>query len=487
MGLIFSQEAFNQGAASAREAIKAKRDADSAMNVARVKADSDAKLKQEERDYKEEVRVKKAFSDSSKQFQAIAPKNSKLASMGYNSTNEKNGIPDRKYTVDTNGENFTFDGSVDESEKWKVIQADLSAYKGEGLYRVSKTGILESRQNDASEFTPTDTRGMSSRMFREMDSDSQLTKTKMIQVETDGKIIEKTRDWYDSIPDKDKPKIVESDSIENKTNEDKFVESYMKSNPSANRVEASTAYANRSVPTVIKIENQSAKSLQDTIASEGVDLYDYNIGTADKKTVNKIKAKGLSVLRQTSGKDAGKIIYDAKKTFGNIERLDEASTQIESSIKDGKDVNFIEKLYRDMFGKYTDVNMTDEDYKTLAMNKQVAEVFNSIRHELYGSVLTVGENKNFYDQAASLYESNPSLVIGIKATVDSQIKELEALEMRMGEDIFRTQFGNRLEALKQRGKELDSVSNKSSKKNSAQSTYKLDVDDAWARIQANRK
>ena len=414
----------------------------------------------------EEQKVKDSVFKIEDSFSKIAIKNPTVAVSSSNRMYENQGINKRRYMTD----GFVYEGTAEQSEAFKAIKHDLDKFKGNGLYKESKTGQIFSRKTDAEEFgTEPVFHGRSLDSYEASDDD-RLKKSEMIEVVIDGKVVEWTRDRYDNLTDDKKPKLAPTSSSENLTNEDKFVKAYLKTHKNADRVEASTAYANRNIPSVVKVEDKASNIISSIGTDLGVDLYNYNVSTADQKTKNRVQAMGASALRMTHGKKATKIIGDSKRVLGNISRLEEASSSIDKSIDEGKNVNFLEKMYRDLFGKYTDVKMSDEDYKTLATNKQVSEVFNAIRHSLYGSVLTVGENKNFFDQAASLYESNPSLLIGINATVESQIKELEALELEMGNDVFRTQFGNRLEALQDRYSELQTVmKNKSTKKsNTAQ-------------------
>ena len=444
MGIGFNEAAFtagfNQSATGVREAIKAKRDADSAMNVARAKAVSDAKLKQEERDYKEEVRLKQAFSDNYKQFQAIAPKNVKLASMGYNSTNKENGIPDRKYTVDTNGESFTFDGTVDDSEKWKVVQADLSAYKGEGLYRVSKTGILESRQNDASEFTPTDTRGMSSRMFREMDSDSQLTKTKMIQVEIDGRIIEKTRDWYDSIPDKDKPKIVETEKGKSKasgydtklmdTMSSEEINKFEEQGIDPNTVSRQTLQYLRKTNIAGTKKTDFDKKIEFIQESSEImnEIYsgEKDINNISKKDIGKLstaeKISGFKGLGETQKKT----IIDSEQTISSGKRLKEFLDDIGEEEIDRGAYDSIKSFGKRMLSDTTWNKLSPEEKQksllTIATNTKIGNALAQYIKSISGTAVAQAE----YDRLRSVFTTGDlSNIQSVKQAVGTFYEDLQ--------------------------------------------------------------
>ena len=239
------------------------------------------------------------------------------------------------------------------------------------------------------------------------------------------------------------------------------IKAYMNQS-NGSRVDAEEWWSNKSIPATLKIENASADLFDNVATNLGVDIMSYDKSKHDNKTNNKIKATGLRVLRQRSGKNAPKIIGDARRVTNTIDKLSMSGDKIDKAIADGKNVNFTDKLYREYIGKWVG-DIDEADYDTLKNDKRIAEVFNNIRHSLFGSVLTAGESAKFYEQAASLYETNKTMVIGIEAQVSSQIDELTALQDQMGEDVFRSQFGNRLDVLEERQTQINDItSNKKS-------------------------
>jgi len=200
------------------------------------------------------------------------------------------------------------------------------------------------------------------------------------------------------------------------------------------------------------------RNLKSVLAKDGVEFDSFeniSFSNMSKEQIRKTKEAGVKIARLRLGGAAPELLSDAQGAMNNVDRLSSAIKTLEGADK-SDDINFLKKMYRSKIGKYFG-DIDDAGLELLAADKEISEVNNNIRHELFGAVLTAGENRNFYDQAATIYESNKSMLVGLNSTVESQIGELKKIRIAMGKDLFRSQFGERLEALEDRNADMKEI------------------------------
>jgi hypothetical protein len=162
--------------------------------------------KAQELTQKQKIATDKAYTTLTKDYATMAKESPRLAAQMWNAQSDINGFGKYKSFFEANDSEYLMDYGEADKEMIKEIQADISTYNGDGLYKLDKTGVLYSRGSDAEEFKPTGIRAMDVKMLKEQESG--LKKSDLLDiVGADGEQDVMSITQYYNMPENERPKL----------------------------------------------------------------------------------------------------------------------------------------------------------------------------------------------------------------------------------------------------------------------------------------
>ena len=248
---------------------------------------------------------------------------------------------------------------------------------------------------------------------------------------------------------------------------EKFIDSFIEENlgqyegnKNKARLAANKAYANLG-KTALQKELTEADKMVGLANSYSMKNYGENIlnldySRVDHKGKEEFTAMARTGIKLVLGKSKGtEMIEKVNKIASRTDSLILAGDGILQDIQDGKDVNVVKQAVMDYYSVY--FGYTKEEADRAARNKTISAISNEIRHSLFGSVLTKGENKSYLEQSSSLYRNSQDMFLNVKRYIKSSITELEGIEDSIGKELFKMQFGDELNSAKNKLKILEDV------------------------------
>lgn len=150
----------------ARANAKAEKQRDEKLAADMAKAKADATNKANEITQKANADAQKAYQTATKNFTDTVIKNPEASVNYWNSVSNNAGFNEQKALIGSGDSKYILDFKSEDLGTVDTIVKDISTYNGNGLYRITNAGVIETRESDASnDWSNTGIRATDVRMY----------------------------------------------------------------------------------------------------------------------------------------------------------------------------------------------------------------------------------------------------------------------------------------------------------------------------------